>query len=54
MSTSVQKVLSKEQLLKKFWLKGKSYHSHSEAFISKYKIAVSWINDPKRSSWCIK
>ena len=37
MSTSVQKVLSKEQLLKKFWLKGKSYHSHSEAFISKYK-----------------
>ena len=37
MSTSVQKVLSKEQLLKRFWLKGKSYHSHSDAFISKYK-----------------
>jgi len=37
MSTSVQKVLSKEQLLKRFWSKGKRYHSHSDRFISKYK-----------------
>ncbi len=37
MSTSVQKVLLKEQLLKRFWSKGKRYHSQSESFISKYK-----------------
>ena len=37
MSISAQKVLSKEQLLKKFWSKGEKYHSHSDSFISKYK-----------------
>ena len=37
MPNSIQKVLSKEQLLKKFWSKGKKYHAQSGSFISKYK-----------------
>ena len=40
MSISAQKVLLKEQLLKKFWSKGKKYYSHSDSFISKYKNKV--------------
>ena len=40
MSISAQKVLSKEQLLKKFWSKGKKYHPLSDSFISKYKNKV--------------
>tara|TARA_X000000368_G_scaffold106608_1_gene82689 strand:- start:931 stop:1824 length:894 start_codon:yes stop_codon:yes gene_type:complete len=37
MPNSVQKVLLKERLLKKFWSKGKEYHAQSDSFISKYK-----------------
>tara|TARA_B100001778_G_C18489217_1_gene584255 strand:+ start:96 stop:989 length:894 start_codon:yes stop_codon:yes gene_type:complete len=37
MPNSVQKVLLKERLLKKFWSKGKEYHTQSGSFISKYK-----------------
>ncbi len=37
MPNSVQKVLSKEQMLKRFWSKGKKYHAQSDSFISKYK-----------------
>ena len=37
MPNSVQKVLLKERLLKRFWSKGKEYHAQSDSFISKYK-----------------
>ena len=37
MPNSVQKVLLKERLLKRFWSKGKEYYAQSDSFISKYK-----------------
>ena len=37
MITSNQKVLSKEQLLRKLWPKGKKFHIQSDSFISKYQ-----------------
>ena len=34
--------------------KDKACADFKKAASLKYKLAVSWINDPKRSSWCIK